>query len=89
MQGAKEELKSMHEGLAPSDPLYGKFDAVLARCIEKFDDTQKQSERSLHDLGVLRKFLEGCEKFKNISWGMGFVIEFVTEYVCTILRAES
>ena len=43
----------------PSDPLYGKFDAVLARCIEKFDDTQKQADRSHHDLSILRKFLEG------------------------------
>ena len=58
-QADKNELKAKHESLMPSDPLYGKFDAVLARCIEKFDDTQKQAERSHHDLSILRKFLEG------------------------------
>ena len=59
MQADKEELKAKQESLVPSDPLYGKFDAVLARCIEKFDDTQKQADRSHHDLSVLKKFLEG------------------------------
>jgi hypothetical protein len=52
----------------PSDPLYGKFDAVLARCIEKFDDTQKQAERSHHDLSILRKFLEGWFRCALLSY---------------------
>ena len=54
----------------PSDPLYGKFDAVLARCIEKFDDTQKQADRSHHDLSILRKFLEGWFCVSGVVFGV-------------------
>ena len=82
LQADKDELKSKQDNLTPSDPLYGKFDAVMARCIEKFDDTKKQADRSHHDLSVLKKFLEGRESWVCVTMVTDGSVRLVLVCLC-------